>query len=728
MIIRIPCAGDSVNRQGFQIIAFTCYITRTMPEDPLLSLLNNEQKKAVQHTEGPLLIIAGAGSGKTRALTHRIAYLIKHHGVKPQNILAVTFTNKAAGEMKERVARLLGGRKDASKPTLGTFHSICARILRWDGQLLGYKKRFVIYDEYDSLAAIKETMGQLHISQKDFNPRYFKSRISSAKNELVGPKEYEGQAVKITEQICAKVYIAYQERLFCASAFDFDDLIMKTVELFQKFPDVLKKYQKIFQYILIDEYQDTNHAQYMLAKLLARSHRNICVVGDDWQGIYSFRGATIQNILDFEKDYPEAEIIKLEQNYRSTKTIIDASNRIISENTQRTDKKLWTANGAGQKIILASVLDERKEGEFILKQITGQSVTGDDLVYDFTEEQLGNNELGSGILDTILAGQKRGGFRKSGRRSRQPGLSYQFWPDEICLKDHVVLYRTNAQSRALEETLLQYGVPYQIIGGVRFYERKEIKDVVAYLRVLVHSEDSVSVKRVINQPARGIGDRTWNALSDFANKQSLDLLKAASQAKQIPGLSVRAKQALTKFAGLIDDTKTKSKELKPSEVIDLVLKITGYAKMLRDGTEEGEARWENVLELKTVAKKFDNKKGPDGLSQFLEEVALLSEVDNLDESQDGLTMMTVHNAKGLEFPCVFMAGMEEGLFPHQGSYWSAQEMEEERRLAYVGITRAKEKLYLIHAVQRSMHGDTKVNAPSRFLDDIPENLVEEVEL
>ena len=717
-------------RWGFQAIAFTCYITHTMPEDLLLSSLNPKQKQAVQHKEGPVLIIAGAGSGKTRALTHRIAYLIKQ-GVKPQNILAVTFTNKAAQEMKERVGELVKTPAGSLGPQVSTFHSGCVKILRREINALGYKKGFVIYDGYDSGVAIKEVMVRLNISPKQFSPKMFAARISTAKNELINPKQYQDQASEIIEQICSKVYLAYQNRLFRANALDFDDLIMKTVELFQKFPEIKKKYQNIYQYILIDEYQDTNHAQYMLSKLLSEAHHNICVVGDDWQGIYSFRGATIQNILDFEKDYPEAKVIKLEQNYRSTKTIIKASNQIINKNTQRTDKKLWTANQQGDLISVANVSDERQEAEYILKQIAGQAVPGDqEISYDLEDSQLGESEFSSGILDTILASRKRRPHyrKKRGQRQTTSSLADYILSDKVALADQVVLYRTNAQSRALEEVMLDHGIPYQIIGGVKFYERKEIKDMVSYLRALIYPQDAVSIKRIINVPARGIGDRTWAALSAFVEKKNLDLVKAASQAEHIPALGARSKDGLKKFAGLIRDLKAKAEKLTPSEIIDLVLKRTNYVKLLRDGTDEGEARYENVLELKTVAKKFDNNKGASGLEQFLEEVALLSAVDDLDDSRGALTLMTVHNAKGLEFPQVFMAGMEEGLFPHQSSLFTPAELEEERRLAYVGVTRAKEKLHLIYATQRTLWGEARVNAPSRFLEEIPENLVEDVEM
>ena len=703
--------------------------------DSILSKLNGKQQSAVLQTEGPVLVLAGAGSGKTRILVHRIAYLIIEKQVSPSSVLAVTFTNKAAEEMKQRVEKLLKRKInpsqsiDLDQPWVGTFHSFCVRVLRKEIGALGFKNNFLIYDDYDQIALMKGVLEKMVIDQKQYSPRMFLSVISNqAKNNLLTPRQYQHKAKDFIEKLTAKVYQEYQKQLREHNALDFDDLIMMTVQLFQKYPAVLEKYQRRFKYLMVDEYQDTNHAQYLLTNLLSKKSKNICVVGDDWQGIYSFRGADIQNILDFEKDYPQAKIIYLEQNYRSTKTIVEASNHIIAKNKARTDKKLWTNSKPGEKITVQQVANEKEEGEYILGEIFGlreetsdhRGEADDEIVYESEEE---NNHPAGGILDTILEIEKN----KSGgpeKKTAKIAIQKKIRGGLINLSDYVILYRTNAQSRALEETLLEYGVPYQIIGSVKFYERKEVKDLLAYLRILVEPNDQVSMKRIINEPPRSIGRKTWSLLENFAEADKIDYLKAVKQADKIASLPSRARNALLFFASLIIDLKDKAQNLKPREIIDLILNKTGYKKHVQDGTPEGEARWENILELKTVAKKFDNQQGLESIRSFLEETALVNDVDFLEDGKKGLTLMTTHNAKGLEYKVVFLAGMEEGLFPHANSLFDPAELEEERRLYYVGVTRSKEKVYLIHTRQRNIWGSSRITIPSRFLEEIPEELVE----
>ncbi|MDD3487013.1 MAG: UvrD-helicase domain-containing protein [Candidatus Moranbacteria bacterium] len=627
--------------------------------------LNEEQKEAVLATEGPVLVIAGAGSGKTRLLTHRIAYLIREKGVNPRRILAVTFTNKAAQEMKERVLDLLGS-EYTQEPWMGTFHHISVRILRAEIDKFGYKKSFVIYDDSDQLALVKKIMKEKEISQDQFNPRAMLSVISKAKGELQSVEDYiSGES--FFEEMVARVYEAYQKTLKENNALDFDDILQKTVELFRQFPDILEKYQNIFRYILVDEYQDTNHAQYVLVNLLAERHRNLCVVGDDWQSIYSFRGADVRNILNFEKDYPEARVIRLERNYRSTQKILDAAHGIISQNIHRKDKKLWTDNEGEHGIVVRKMNDEQEESSFIIREI----------------RKIMKSEL----------------------------LTYN---------DFVVLYRTNAQSRAIEEAFLEAALPYRVIGGVRFYERKEIKDFLAFLKFIHNPSDEIGLARIINLPPRGIGAKTLAKWVRWARENNVDLV-SITQDENNTGLNSSKLDAIAKFSDLIKRLREESQRVPLTDFMDSVLTETGYQKLLLSEGEAGQARYENVRELFTVAEKYNQEKN--GLDLFLEEVALMASTDNIDSESGAVHLMTMHAAKGLEFDTVFIAGMEEGLFPHSRSLLDMREMEEERRLAYVGITRAKRRIYLLWAETRNIFGSVRVNVESRFLDDIPEELI-----
>lgn len=636
----------------------------------MLSLLNKPQKEAVLHEKGPLLILAGAGSGKTKALTHRLAYLVKVRKTSPYNILCLTFTNKAAGEMKERTAKLLGI-KIINFPWMGTFHSVCARILRREIQNLGegFAQNFTIYDEDDSLALIKKIMKEFGVDNKKFAPEVIKSIISRAKQEAVGPKKFQNQYVnsQITE-ISAKIFQKYEKELRQANALDFDNLINKTIELFKKEKPILKKFQNQFLHILVDEYQDTNRAQYLLLKLLAKKHHNICVVGDDWQSIYRFRGADFRNILDFKKDYPETKIIKLEENYRSTGNIIDAAQSVIENNTVRSEKKLFSRNPRGEKVKIFNVLNQEAEGELIIK-----------------------------ILQSL---------------NKNYDKNYQ---------DSVILYRTNAQSRALEEILLRYSIPYRIIGGLRFYERKEIKDIIAYLKIIDNPNDLVSLRRIINTPPRGISRQTIERL----NNQILRTIAQNGPKESELTLNPRAKNAVLKFSKLIQKMRRDIDKFNDaSEIISYVLKKTGYKEYLLDGTEEGIVRYENIQELKSVATTYSSLKAKESLRSFLEEVTLLSEIDNYDKESNAITLMTLHNAKGLEFKNVFITGLEEGLFPHSRSRGEPEELEEERRLFYVGMTRAMERLHLISATERLIWGGIQVNPQSRFIEEISPAVVE----
>jgi DNA helicase-2/ATP-dependent DNA helicase PcrA len=610
-------------------------------------------------------MLAGAGSGKTKALTHRIAYLVSEKQVAPSTILAVTFTNKAAGEMRHRVLELLGRRPDDKQylPFIGTFHSICVRMLRRDHELVGLTSSFTIFDGGDSLSAIKQAMRQVGVDEKQFAPRLLANLISSAKNELLGPKEYAGYAQGGAQEAAAKTYHVYQDLLAQASALDFDDIIMKTVQLLRS-PETLARWQQQFRYILIDEYQDTNHAQYQMVKLLAAAHRNICVVGDDWQAIYSWRGANFQNILDFEKDYPEAVIVKLEQNYRSTKNILDAAHAIITKNLVRSNKKLWTDAPEGEQLSVLTAYDQSHEGDLIVETI-----------------------------------------------GRLQGQSYK-------LKDCAVLYRMGAQSRALEEAFLRHNLPYTIVGGTRFYERKEIKDALAYLRLVHNPSDSISFERIINVPPRGLGERSLERLRDYQNGHELSLLQALGTIGQVEGFTPKAKQALNGLSALLFSWREEIENLSVAGLLERILKDSGYLQYLDDGSVLAADRIENVKELLSVAETYQDL----GLAGFLEEIALVSDLDNYSNDTDAVTLMTLHAAKGLEFPVVLMPGMEEGIFPHSRSAYDKAQLEEERRLCYVGMTRARQKLYLIHAQSRMLYGQIQHNPPSRFLLDIPAEL------
>lgn len=637
---------------------------------PLLESLNEKQREAVLHTDGPLLIIAGAGSGKTKALTHRIAYLIEAKGVLPEQILAVTFTNKAATEMKERVAGLLTGWK-STLPVMGTFHSICVRLLRKHIHVMGYDNTFTIYDSADQVSVMKRIFKEKGINEKQFNPRAVLGAISNAKNELMAPEAYAQQASGTFMETVAVLYPLYQRALRQSGALDFDDLIMKTVELFQSNADILQRYQENFRYICVDEYQDTNQAQYVLVSMLAALHRNICVIGDDWQSIYSWRGANIRNILSFETEYTDAMVIKLEQNYRSTQTIVQAANAVVRNNSERTDKELWSEKESEHKITILEASNEREEAEKVIQNI------------------MENLQL--------------------------PGTR---------LADFVMLYRTNAQSRILEEACMRHGVPYKIVGGVKFYERKEIKDMLAYLRLTLNARDNVSFLRIVNVPARKIGAKTLEELSAIGNQTQEPLLASINYLEENLNIGPAAKRALLEFAKLMNQLREANREFPASGVIKHVLRLAGYEDMLKDGTEEGEERLKNVQELISVATKYDNLEPGISLATFLEEVALVSDLDEFQDEEDAITLMTLHASKGLEFPFVYMVGLEEGLFPSSRSSLDPKDLEEERRLMYVGMTRAKDRLYLCFCNYRTLYGSSHGAIPSRFLDEIPEEFLE----
>lgn len=625
--------------------------------------LNAEQCRAVTTTEGPLLIQAGAGSGKTKTLTHRIAYLIGTGRATPYNILAVTFTNKAAREMRERLSSLLGRDADDRSflPYMGTFHSICVRLLRRDGDYVGVPKNFVIFDETDRLATVKQICRELSVDEKSYPPRQIVSLISSAKNELMSPEEYVGTATSPLERIAADVFPRYQKALHNAGALDFDDLISKTVKMLKDHPEVRARWQSQFRYSMIDEYQDTNAAQYQLISLLVSEQRNLAVVGDDWQSIYSWRGADFRNILRFEQDYKDCTVIKLEQNYRSTKHILDAAHAIISKNAQRSDKRLWTDAGNGQPVKMIPVGNERVEGEAIVRR----------------------------IQQRVDAGLRN-------------------------YNDFAILYRTNAQSRSLEEACLHYGIPYRIVGGQRFYDRKEIKDVIAYVRLLYQPEDRASFERIVNVPGRGIGAKSLQTLFEWQEYKEFSLLETLSTIGECEGITPKAKKALQDFAGLIYDLRELIDNTPVASILDSLIRKTGYMAHLDDRTPQGEARQENVRELLSVAKEYQEL----GIEGFLEEVALVSEADTGNQDGQAVTLMTLHAAKGLEFPVVFMAGMEETIFPHSRSLYDQSEMEEERRLCYVGMTRAREELYMLYSSSRMLYGGVQHNPPSRFLSEI----------
>ncbi len=636
----------------------------------ILSGLNPAQKEAVEAIEGPVLIVAGPGSGKTRVIAHRVAYLITVCGISPYRIAAVTFTNKAAREMKERVHHLLG--RTVEGLTLGTFHATCARILRVEAQNIGISKDFLIYDNGDQISLLKQSIEQVGLDPKQYPPRAVGTAISAAKARLLAPQEYRAQVGSYYEEVVARVYERYQELLAGNSALDFDDLIMRTVHLFRSQPEVLGKYQSRYLHVMIDEFQDTNLAQYILSRQLAGKYKNICVVGDPDQSIYSWRQANLRHILDFEKDYPDVKIVFLEQNYRSTQTILKAAEHVIAANQQRKQKKLWTENKVGVPITLVQTYNEQEEAHFVVSEV----------------EKL------------AMSSRYKAG-------------------------DCAIMYRTNAQSRALEEEFVRYGLPYRLVGGTRFYERREVKDVVAYLRLVHNPHDTVSLTRIINVPGRGIGQRTIADFTTWANEKGLsyfDALKLISRGEESTPLSARSNQSLSSFVNILDELIAKSGEVSLVDLLDLVLERTGFKKYILEGAD-GEERWENILELRTVAAGYRDLEPRESLSAFLEEVALVSDVDELNEKVDAVTLITLHQAKGLEFPVVFIVGMEEGVLPHFKSMTDPEQMEEERRLCYVGITRAKDKVYLVYTQRRSLMGSSAHNPPSRFLKDIPSNLL-----
>ncbi len=632
--------------------------------------LNDEQKRAVLQTEGPLLIQAGAGSGKTKTLTHRIAYILEENKAFPEQILAVTFTNKAAREMRERIAQLLGANPNNRSwlPYMGTFHSVCVRLLRIEGEHIGVPRSFVIYDESDRQAAIKQVSKQLMIDEKAFPPRTIGHLISGAKNEALTHQEYASKSSSPAQKAAAQVYPLYQRALNEAGALDFDDLIMKTLHLLKTTPEIRDKYRKHFKYIMIDEYQDTNSAQYQLIKQLINEARNIAVVGDDWQSIYAFRGADFRNILKFERDFPSTTVIKLEQNYRSTKPILDGAHDVITKNKQRSDKKLWTSIDGGKPVQVISVSNERAEAETIVRR----------------------------VKNSVDGGQRR-------------------------LSEFAILYRTNAQSRAIEEAFLHYSVPYRIVGGQRFYDRKEIKDVMGYLRFIFQPADRVSFERIVNVPTRGIGAKSLQRFLEPINSGETTILERLNSLDEIEGLPKKALEGFRDVLDLVERLREIMDDTTPAGLIDMLLRRTEYLQYLSDGTPAGEARQENVRELMSVAKQFNDM----GLSGFLEEVSLISDLDSADFSGDSVTLMTLHAAKGLEFSVVFMPGMEESIFPHSRAMYDQSELEEERRLCYVGMTRAKEELYMLHASTRTLYGSSQHNPPARFLSEISAESVQE---
>ena len=637
--------------------------------------LNKEQKEGVLNTDGPLLILAGAGSGKTRCLTHRIAYMIDEMGVKPWNILAITFTNKAAGEMRERVDRLVGF--GADQVWVSTFHSMCVRILRRHIDLLGFDTDFTIYDTDDQKTVIKGICKRLNIDTKMYKERALMSTISSLKDDLIGVREYEIEAASdYGKAVYAKVYREYQETMQKNNALDFDDLIVKTVELFKSRSEVLDYYQERFRYIMVDEYQDTNTAQFELVRLLADKYRNLCVVGDDDQSIYKFRGANIRNILDFEKYFPETKVVKLEQNYRSTQSILDAANAVIQNNRGRKAKTLWTAKEKGNKIHFRQFDNAYEEAEYIAEDVV--------------------------------------------RKVRKGNAQY---------RDCAVLYRTNAQARLLEERMIMEGIPYDVVGGTNFYSRAEIKDILAYLKTIDNGRDEVAVRRIINIPKRGIGAATLEKLEDYAEMREISLYEAMEMADEIMSLG-KTSAKIRPFVQLIRSLRREAEELTVAELISEIIERTGYKEYLQDNdSETADDRMANVDELITKAVAYQEMNDEPTLTEFLAEVALVAEIDNVDGDDNRVLLMTLHSAKGLEFPNVYLAGMEDGLFPGQAALWNdnPEDLEEERRLAYVGITRAMNDLTLTYARSRMLRGETQYNSVSRFVREIPEELLDDTE-
>ncbi|MCP3774986.1 DNA helicase PcrA [Paenibacillus sp. MZ04-78.2] len=636
--------------------------------------LNPQQRRAVEATDGPLLIMAGAGSGKTRVLTHRIAYLIATRKAAPWSILAITFTNKAAREMQERVSALVG--PQGQDIWVSTFHSMCVRILRRDISRIGFTSNFTILDSGDQLSVVKNCMKELNIDSKKFEPKAVQAAISNAKNELLTPEKFERKIGDYFDGIVAKVYSSYQRKLKANNSLDFDDLIMTTIELFQQVPEVLDFYQNKFQYIHVDEYQDTNRAQYMLCRMLADKYKRICVVGDSDQSIYRWRGADISNILDFEKDYPNATTIMLEQNYRSTSNILNAANKVIANNTGRKPKNLWTDKGEGQKIRLYQADSEHEEGYFITGEI-----------------------------------------RKNVDKGRR-------------FRDHAILYRTNAQSRVVEEILIKSDIPYQIVGGIKFYDRKEIKDILAYLRLISNPDDDISFARIVNVPKRGIGDTTVERLGAAAGQFGVSMFAMLENVDSME-IGAKARNALADFRDMIENLYRMVDYLSVTELTEKMLEMSGYREELkRENTIESQARLENIDEFLSVTMEFEKRNEDKSLVSFLTDLALIADIDSMNQDPEagkqGVVLMTMHSAKGLEFPVVFVVGLEEGVFPHSRALMDNEELEEERRLAYVGITRAEEELFLTCARMRTLFGRTTANAPSRFLQELPQELLETV--
>jgi DNA helicase-2/ATP-dependent DNA helicase PcrA len=632
-----------------------------------LADLNPAQREAVLATEGPVLVVAGAGSGKTRVLTHRIAHLVSACGVKPQEILAITFTNKAAGEMRERLEGILGD--VAPRMWVMTFHAACGRILRREAPRLAYRSNFAIYDQADQVRVVKQCLEELERDPKRFVPRGIHAQISMAKNQLVGPEEYKARVASFYDQTVADAYALYQRRLHSSNAVDFDDLLMLTVEVLERFPEALERWQKAFRYVLVDEYQDTNHAQYRLLQLLAGKHRNVFAVGDPDQSIYAFRGADIRNILEFERDFGGGRLIALEQNYRSTNSILRAANSVIAQNRERKPKNLWSELGEGDPVRVVEVEDEHAEARFIAAEFAS-----------LIEEGYAGSEL-------------------------------------------AVFYRTNAQSRVLEDVLVRQEIPYQVIGGPKFYERAEIKDAIGYLQVIDNAYDAVSLTRIANRPRRGIGDASLARLQTFADAQAISLWEALERADEA-GVGAAPLKAVERFRTLMQSSMAGALELSVSELLERVLEKSGYLESLEaERTVEAQGRIENLLELVGVTREYQERSDEPTLSEFLQQISLYSDQDDLSAERSLVTLMTLHNAKGLEFRAVFLIGMEEGIFPHSRSL-EEQGLEEERRLAYVGLTRAQERLTLTHASSRSLWGARGFNLPSRFLDELPQEEIQ----
>ena len=642
----------------------------------ILANLNPAQREAAEAISGPVLILAGPGSGKTRVITHRIAYLIKTCGVSPRNIMAVTFTNKAAREMEDRLGNLVSG--SVQDLTLGTFHAICVRILRTSGSVASIDSQFVIYDREDQISVVKRSIQEADFDPKQYAPGAILSAISSAKSRMLSPAEFVKTERNYFDEVVSRVYENYQRMLEESNALDFDDLLMKTVILFRDHPDILARYQSRYVHLMVDEFQDTNLVQYELIKQIGGKYRNICVVGDPDQSIYSWRFADVRNILNFEKDYPDAKVVMLEENYRSTKTILETASSIISANQQRKPVNLWTQNDEGTSAVVVETYTEQEEAQFVVSEI------------ERLVEQ-GEHSLG----------------------------------------ECAVMYRTNAQSRVLEEAFVRYGMPYKLVAGTRFYERREVKDIIAYLRLIQNPHDSVSLMRVINVPQRGIGQQTqlklaaWSKSMGVSQFKALQCMNGESTDDLKSPFNSHISRVLKAFSELMEELISRSKEMKMTELFDLVVERSGYKEyILNEGNGDGQERWENILELRSVAQKDYGDLSPqESLAAFLEEVTLVSDVDGLDEGLSAVTLITLHQAKGLEFPVVFIAGMEDGLLPHFRTFDDPVQMEEERRLCYVGVTRAKQHVYLVRAFRRSLMGRSQVSEPSRFLNDIPKHLI-----